>query len=63
MTESKIVHLIRTSSGEVLATARGISPEAGKAYRDSGCEIFAFNVELPVQVAVDVAGTAKRIDG
>lgn len=63
MTESKIIHIIRTSSGDIMATARGLSTEAANSYRAANCEIFAFKIELPVHVAVEAVGTAKRIDG
>jgi hypothetical protein len=63
MTDRKIIHLIRTGSGEVMATARPLSPEAVYSYRANNCEIFAFEIELPVFVAADTVGTAKRIDG
>lgn len=63
MTDRKIIHLIRTRSGDVMATARGLAPETVQNYRKEGCEVFAFEIELPVQVAVDTVGTAKRIDG
>lgn len=63
MVERKIIHIIRTRSGDVMATARGVSHEAACSWRESGCEIFAFEVELPIQVAADVVQIAKAIDG
>lgn len=63
MTERKIIHIIRTSSGDVMATARGISKEAAESWRVNGSEVFAFEIELPVEVGVDTVVKGKLISG
>lgn len=61
MTERRIIHVIRHANGALDATARGVSHEASRSWKDSGCEIFAFEIELPFQVAADVIQTAKEV--
>ena len=61
MTERRIVHLIRHPSGAVDATARGVTPQAARSWKEAGCELFAFEVELPFQVAADLIQTSKEV--
>ena len=61
MTETRIVHVIRDRDGGLVATARGVSELAALSWRDQKCEIFAFEIELPFQVAADVVQIAKEV--
>lgn len=62
MTDRRIIHVIRTATGEVMATARGITPEASATWKSSGCEVFAFEIELPIFVAADVVMVSRMVD-
>jgi hypothetical protein len=61
MTERRIIHVIRDKDGGLQATARGVHPLAALSWKDKGCEVFAFEIELPFQVAADVVQTAKEV--
>lgn len=62
MTERRIVHVIRDKDGGLQATARGVSELAARSWKQQGCEIFAFEIELPFQVGADLIQTAKEVD-
>jgi hypothetical protein len=63
MTEIRVIHIIRHKNGAIDATARGVTELAALSWRDSGAEIFAFEIELPVQVAADFVSPARQVTG
>lgn len=60
--ETRIIHVIRDKDGSLMATARGLHPLAAMSWKDKGCEIFAFEIELPFQVGADFISQARPTD-
>lgn len=59
-----MIHVIRDKDGALMATARGVTPEAAAGWKASGYEIFAFEIELPqVQVGADIVQVSRELDG